>query len=558
MQMFKRASALLCAAALCCGLLSGCGKGADKAFSLDVSVGSGLESLDPIYAQSAGDQTIINHLYENLMRLSVDANGVYSAVPGMAKSVDTEENSDGTMTCTFRLRSARWSDGRSVKADDFVYAWQRLIDPANDSPFAHMLQTVCGYDEARESGDLSLLQVTAKNDTTLVVNLTGDYEWFLTQVCTAPAAVPMRREQATTAAPQSEEAVEIAVEEEPWWADPTELLVNGPYQAAGYVEGEGVLLGASETYYNAAKHSGPASIQFSFAETAKEAQAMYDQGSVDAIWPLAGEALTRQVEEESAACTLDTYTLLFNCAAAPFQDRTIRQAVVKVIDRNAIAAAAGESAVAAAGFVPCGVPDSPEKDFRTCGGETIDNDPALYAQYCVEAQDIISAAGYDSGASFGELEYLYVSGGSNDAVAQELCRQLRAALQMQVTPRGVTAEELEEILASGEYTMAGMDLTAFGNDAECFLLDWESESEKNVVFYENTAYDTLMAIIATAPDGIARLGCLHDAEDLLLDDAPLSPLYHSLTGWELREDLTGAFRDPRGFFSFAATAKRTA
>lgn len=557
MRMFKRAPALLCAAALCCGLLSGCDKGASKEFSLDVSVGSGVESLDPIYAQTPGDQTIINHLYENLMRLSVDANGAYSAVPAMAKSVDTEENPDGTMTYTFRLRSAKWSDGRSVKADDFVYAWQRLIDPANDSPFAHMLQVVCGYDEARESGDMNLLQVTAKNDTTLVVNLTGDYEWFLTQVCTAPTTVPMRREQATTAAPENEEAAETGAEEAPWWADPTELLVNGPYQAAGYVAGEGVLLGASETYYNAAKHSGPASIQFSFAETAAEAQAMYGQESVDAIWPLAGEALKGKVEEGKAVSTLDTYTLLFNCAAAPFQDRAIRQAVVKVIDRNAIAGAVGETAVAAAGFVPHGVPDSLEKDFRTCAGDTIDNDPELYAQYCLEGQDIITAAGYDSGASFGELEYLYVSGGSNDAAAQELCRQLRTILQMQVTPRGVTAEELEELLERGEYTMAGMNLTAFGNDAECFLLDWESESEKNVVLYENTAYDTLMAIIATAPDGTARLGCLHDAEDLLLDDAPLTPLYHSQTGWELREDLMGVFRDPRGFFSFSGAAKRT-
>ena len=232
--MFKRAAALLCAVVLCCGLLSGCGK-ESEGFSLDVSVGSGLESLDPIYARSPGDQTILNHLYENLMRLSVDANGVYSAVPGMAKSVDAEENPDGTMTYTFRLRSAKWSDGRAVKAEDFIYAWQRLIDPANDSPFAHMLQTVCGYDEARESGDLSLLQVSAKNDTTLVVNLTGNYEWFLTQVCTAPATVPLRREQATTALPESEEAVEVAVEEAPWWSDPTKLLVNGPYRAAGYV-----------------------------------------------------------------------------------------------------------------------------------------------------------------------------------------------------------------------------------------------------------------------------------------------------------------------------------
>ena len=72
-----------------------------------------------------------------------------------------------------------------------------------------------------------------------------------------------------------------------------------------------------------------------------------------------------------------------------------------------------------------------------------------------------------------------------------------------------------------------------------------------MVGYENSAYDTLMSIIAAAEDGTARLGCLHDAEELLLADAPLAPLYTTVTGWELRDTLTGAVRDAQGWFSFA-------
>ena len=84
----------------------------------------------------------------------------------------------------------------------------------------------------------------------------------------------------------------------------------------------------------------------------------------------------------------------------------------------------------------------------------------------------------------------------------------------------------------------------------------EDSAPNNVVHYENSAYDTLMTIIAKAADGTARMGCLHDAEALLLEDYALSPLYTKGTDWELRDDLMGAVRDARGWFSFANVVKR--
>ena len=78
----------------------------------------------------------MTHLYENLMRVTVDVSGSAAVSNGMAKSYSTENNHDGTVTWTFRLRSAKWSDGRAVKAEDFVYAWRRLADPASGSPYA--------------------------------------------------------------------------------------------------------------------------------------------------------------------------------------------------------------------------------------------------------------------------------------------------------------------------------------------------------------------------------------------------------------------------------------
>ena len=67
-----------------------------------------------------------------------------------------------------------------------------------------------------------------------------------------------------------------------------------------------------------------------------------------------------------------------------------------------------------------------------------------------------------------------------------------------------------------------------------------------------------MSIIANAADSTARMGCLHDAEDLLVSDCALAPLYSRGTAWELRETLTGICRDARGWFSFASVVTRVA
>ena len=556
MPRFKRLAALLLPAALCISMLAGCSK-AGEGLSLSVCAGAALETLDPIYAESTGDQTILVHLYENLMRVTADGSGGTTVVPGMAKSVDQEENHDGTVTYTFRLRSAKWSDGQSVKASDFVYAWQRLADPASHSPYAELLSVVSGYDEARAAGDMELLQVSAKNDTTLVVVLNGTYDWFLKEVCTSPATMPLRKDvvqRLKSVAVQSSEDTDAAAD--PWWADPTALVTNGPYLATGYEVGMSLTVSANERYYG--DQNGPRDLTFHFADAA-EAEMLYEGKTVDAVCTLTEERLAELAADEnwSAVPELGAYTVLFNCRQDLFSDVLIRQAMNLAVDRNALAQIAGVTARAAEGLVPSGVPENETGDFRAVGGALLDNDPETYDDRCAQAKALLEEAGYDRGTDLGQLEYLYVDEGTNGLVALALCQQWQDVLAIQVTPRGMTEQELWAALRTGDYMLAGVDLDAAGNDAECFLMDWTSDSQDNVVGYENSAYDTLMTIIANAADGTARMGCLHDAEELLLMDDVLGPLYTRGTAWELRDGLTGAFRDARGWFCFSGVMTRT-
>lgn len=562
MRDFKRLMALTMSAVLCISLLAGCAKDGEG-LALSVCVGAAPVSLDPIYAEEIGDQTILVHLYENLMRVTVDVSGNTTVTNGMAKSVTQEENYDGTVTYTFKLRSAKWSDGRAVQAGDFVYAWRRLVDPASHSPYAELLSVVAGYDEARSSGDLEQLQVTAKNDTTLVVVLDGHFDWFLTEVCTSPATMPLRQDvvqKLKDAAALKNEAAEEQGSEgtNRWWSDPTTLVTNGPYQVVSQEEEESLVLTTSERYYSSA--AGPKNLTFRFADTAEEIQELYNEKLVDAAWPLTEERLAELAEDETwtAVPELGTYAVLFNCEQEPFSDVLIRKALCMSIDRNALAETAGVTALPAEGLVPPGTPENEEEDFRTAGGPQLENDPELYEETCQQAKALLGEAGYDRGADLGELEYLYLDEGNNAAVAEALCQMWRDVLRVNVTPRGMTEQELWSALHKGEYTLAGVTLEAVGNDAECFLMEWTSDSPNNVTGYANSAYDTLMAIIASAADGVARMGCLHDAEDLILSDYVMAPLYTKGTAWDLRDTLTGICRDARGWFSFAGVTLKAA
>ena len=561
MKHWKRRLALLLAAALCVSALAGCARGGD-AMSLSVCVGGAPEELDPIYATEPADQTILVHLYENLMRKTAGASGA-TVTNGVAKSATSEENTDGTVTWTFQLRGAEWSDGREVLAGDFVYAWQRLADPANDSPFASLLSVVAGYDEVRETGDVSLLQVTAEDDSTLVVVLNGKYDWFLEEVCTAPATMPLRQDLLTgesAAEETAEDGAEAAeaAEAAPWWSDVAGLVTNGPYQVSGYEAGESLTLETSGTYHSDV--SGPGTLTFRFADTAEEGQALYDAGTVDFLGVLPEEQMASLVEAESRALTpeLGTWAVVFNCAQDTLMDARVRRALSLVIDRTAAAEAAGVTARAAEGLIPPGVPESDEADFRTSGGDLLDNDPNHRAELQEEARALLTEAGYVSVQDLGELEYLYVDAGNGAAVAQALVQAWQSALGLRVTARAVTEEELAAALEGGTFSLAGIEIRALGNDAECFLRQWSSTGGENVSRYANSAYDTLLSVIAGAEDETARLGCLHDAEALLLEEGAVAPLYTTVTAWTLRDSLTGLVRDGRGWFSFAGVVAREA
>ena len=553
MKMWKRMAAAALSLALTAGMLAGCGGESAPGLVLRLSMGPESESYDPIRTETAEAETVLIHLYENLLRKVPDTSGGTMLSSGVAKKYDVEENYDGTVTYTFHLRQAKWSDGQTVTAGDFVYAWQRLADPVTNSPSAALLSAVAGYDEVRSSGDVSKLQVSAENDSTFVVTLLGKCGWFLEDVCTDPATVPLRQDNLQTL---KEEAIQENLQAEErgetgtrnWASDPTRLVTNGPYTASRGEEGE-LILTKSETYVGGV--SGPEELRFLFHDSAEAAWETYAAGEADFVSPLPRTETEAKAESDWAgAATLQTTVLLFQTQGEVFPDAQARKAFSLAIDRQALSDLTALVSRPAEGLVPYGVPDENGEDFRAQGGDLVGESGTEEA--LAEANALLSESGYGSSAV---PRFVYEDTEENAALADALWKAWMKGLKVRLERVPLSAEELREALSAGDYDIALTDIRGNALDAESFLDLWRGDSPENAAGYENGAYDTLLKVIRSASDEKARQGCLHDAEALLLDDCPVAPLLFTASAWEAREGLVGILRDGRGFFSFTNAAE---
>lgn len=519
MKYTKRLSALLLAL---CMLLGGCSQDKES-MELRVCLEQAPATLDPALVTNDSERSLVTHLYDNLMRLSDDGEGGLTATCAAAKSYQVEDNLDGTQTYTFILRQdARWSDGRAVTAGDFVYAWQRLADPATGSGDASLLDMVSGYSEAQSKQDGTLLQVSAPDEHTFVVQLRYRCAYFLTDVCTAAATMPVRSD---------------AAEKEDWSLSSDTLLTNGAYRVTAWEEG---LLTArlAEDYYDA-RRLGPDTLTFVFESGASKREALLKTGEVD---------FAANLPEGD---TIDPYpqstVLLLNQQAQSVESEALRQALSLSIDRAALIE--GHDYGAAEGLVPHGLRNTMGQDFRSVSGSLIDNDPESYEARCQQAQELVQ-----SGAHSGQITLLHEGSESATTVAKTLQRNWKEQLGITVVLRAVTAQELRDSVYAGEFMIALVTLQADRADASGLLSLWRGG---NSYFYAS-AYDMLLRAADASGQVAVRDAYLEDAERLLVEDGWVIPLYDAHRHSALADGLTGLLYDGCGVYDFRHVRRQAA
>ena len=520
----------------------------EEGSQLQVAVTSLPATLDPAENTANQTETVLLHLFENLLRQERDSEGNTTLVGAQAESYDVEEIYDGTVKYTFHLRkNALWSDGKQVKAADFVYAWRRLAHPENHYGSASFyLNMIQGYDEAVSSGDMSKLAVKALDDSTLQVTLSRRCTYFLSDTCTSGATMPLRQDM-----------------KDGWTTDLEQLISNGPYGLSQWRSGQSMLREKSETYYNLGLIK-PKSIEFTCYETAESAYAAYEKKQEDFVLELPNEVvkevslknLTQASGEKTdndwdVNASLSSYAVLFNHQAEGVSDPLVRQAFSLAIDRSALLKALGGAKIIATGLVPYGVADDAKgQDFRTVGGDFYGVEAEDYSQAKEEAVKLLEQAGYPGGKGFPVVEYWYESTSENAAVARQLQTMWKNVLGVTVTLRSFDSENWQDALLLDGFHLMGYEMTAPYNDALYFLQPWTTEDPENWMHYSSHVYDLLIsASINFSVEG-THSAYLHEAESLLMESYALAPLFYNTSSYAVRSGLSGLYNDAEGHYFF--------
>ena len=499
---------------------------------LSVQVGPDPETIDPALNSAVDGGNMLLHSFECL--LAVDQNG--QLAPGQAESWETSE--DG-LTWTFHLRDGlKWSDGSDLTANDFVYSWKRVCDPMVAAPYAEtVLSMVEGYDKAIE-GDLDALQVVATDNNTLVVTLSAPCSYFGSLAAFA------------TLSPVQQATVEANGDA---WATKAETYIsNGPFYVSDWVPGSYIMMTKNPYYWNAdaIKLDG---IKWNLIEDSNAAYSAYQTGEVLMIKDVPTEEIPSL--KENADFYVDpiigTYYLSMNIDREPFNNADVRKALSLAIDRDYVANTLMQGTYSPAGnLMGPGWIDTDGKQFKdnaNGGKEYIDT--TNYEADLEEAKQLLADAGYPNGEGFPTITYSTNDAGYHKVVAEYL-QQAWAELGIDLQVDIVEWASFTPMRRNGDYDVARNGWVGDYSDPSNMLDLFYSTNGNNDGKFNNADYDAALELSRTTLDAAERSTALHNAEDILMEEAGCIPVAYYNDFWLQSDKITGSWHSPYGYWYF--------
>jgi oligopeptide transport system substrate-binding protein len=452
--------------------------------------GAEPESLDPAFAGSVMEGNILGDLMVGLTTLDPAAR----PIPGMAERWETSP--DG-LTWTFHLRKARWSDGKPVTAENFLFAWRRLLDPKTAARGAQMLWVIKNA-RAITAGrsPSSALGVTASGSI-LKVALEHPAP-YLPELLSLPAALPL------PPVPSFK---------------PGSYISNGPYRLKEWQPNDRVTLTKNPLFYDAGTVKIDTVNYFPTADT-QAALRRLRAGDLDMQTPLPTAQLpwlrANMPDSLHVMPSLALAYIAMNLRDPALADIRVRRALNLVYDREAVVQKVmklGETPAYA--YVPPGT-----ADYR--GGPQMDFKIMPYPARLAQAKRLMQDAGY---GPFNKLSLTYLATGNPDskrlaAVFQAMARQIHVDIRITVMDYPLVLRAMRQ----GQYQLGYTSWLADFSDASNFLDLLRSDSPGNYADYRNAKFDAAIAAAEREPDSARRAQLLQAAERIVLADMPWLPI----------------------------------
>ena len=460
------------------------------------------------------------------------------------------EVSDDGLTWTFHLRDGlKWSDGSAFSANDFVYSWQRMVDPEVAAPYAEtVLGMVEGYDEAigkpdadgnpTIDPDITKLKVEAPDDKTLVVHMSHPAPYF-DRLAAFAALSPVKKD---------------VVEANPdgWSLDPKTYISTGPFKLTEWKQGSYLLVTKNENYWNkdAIKLDG---IKCLLMQDQNAAFSAYESGDALMIkdYPVQEITTIQKRPDYKSSPKLGISYIDINNDLDEFKDPKVREALSLALDRKYMAETISAGILApATGFIPDGVVDwdgSAWADNITDKSVYFDNDN--FDANLAKAKELLAEAGHPNGEGLPTMSYTTNDAGLNKKVAEYL-QQAWKELGINVEVNIVEWKSFIPQRRSGNYQIARDGWVMDYNDPSNLLECAYSTNGNNSSRYKSPEFDALLDKAAQESDAKTRFGYFHQAEELLLKDAGVIPILYQNETYLQSDKITDSFYTSDGIWHF--------
>ncbi|MBX9184631.1 peptide ABC transporter substrate-binding protein [Clostridium sp. K04] len=530
----KKLCAVIMAATISTTLFIGCGSSNDGSTSskgnsnasdtvkqeLVFNLGADPETIDPTINTASEASTVILNAFECIMTLDENDN----AVEGAAESVEV---SDDGLVYTIKLRKdGKWSDGEPVVADNFKYSWVRALTKENAAEYAYQLYYIKNA-EKYYNGEATTdeLGINVIDDYTLEVTLEAPTTYF-PQLLAFPTYAPLREDI-------------VSADPEGWATKPETYVTNGAFKLVQWDMKDQLVFEKNENYWN--KDSIKLDkLTFKLVTDDTTAYSELQAGNFDVV----NSVPTNEIEPGQEAGLvhvspkLGTYYFGINVGKqddmaedvkTALSNKLVRQAINLAIDRQEIIDNVGKAEqVAAYSFVPEGI-------YNPDGTEFADKeyyDPSDMDGNIEKAKELLKEAGYENGEGLPTIELMYNSEGAHKDICQIIQENL-ARIGINIELANQEWAVFLNTRQQGGYEIARQGWIGDYSDPMTFLDLFVTGGGNNDSGYSNPEYDALIAAAKVETDPDKRKEQLREAEDILMDDMPILPIYYYTTvmGW---------------------------
>ena len=526
-------------------------------------IASEPETIDPTMISSVDGNTYVNHMFEGLLRYGSTGKAAASDPKmnsaelelGQAKSYTV---SDDGLVYTFTLRDdIYWSDGQPVKAQDFVYSWQRVCNPDQAADYGYLLAdvSVAGAEEVYyEGASPDTLGIKALDDKTVQITLLAATPFF-DQICAFGNLMPLRQD-----------VIEAYGDE---WTSPEHLVCNGPYVIKEWVHDSYISMVPNEKYYDQSR-IGPDEIRWYLSDDENAILASYKSGEYDFIESFPSDQIASLTAsgDYNVLPSVTTYYLYINCENLP--DWRVRAAITLCIDREHIVENVTQGGqIPATSLVTGGITDSAGNLWQNGTGykEVLwsglaamypSADLSTYAGRCELAKELLAAAvadGFDTGIT---IPYRFNNLGTHGSIAEAVQQDVNSVLGL-----NMTMDSTEwQVYTSTLETDRGWDVCRLGwqadyLDASSFLDLFKTGGAYNFSHWSNPEYDAMCNQYKAMAGGAERDAVMYAAEELLFSEGGfgVSPIYYYTNSYCLSQKVKGAATSTLGFYLFNQATK---